>query len=116
MLNLSGIQELSQEMQHCINNCTECHAICLATVRHCLGMGGEHASPQHITTLMACAEICQTSANFMLMHSPMHTRTCGVCAEVCEMCAHECEQMAHGDQQMMACAETCRQMAGNITM
>jgi hypothetical protein len=108
---LKSVEHLNQDMQQCIQNCLDCHSICLATVPHCLQMGGHHASQQHITTLMQCAEICQTSANFMLMNSPLHARVCGVCAEACVRCAQECEQMANGDQQMLACAETCRRCA-----
>ena len=108
---LSNVQHLTQDMQQCIQNCMDCHSICLATVPHCLGMGGEHASQHHITTLLQCAKICQTSADFMLMHAPLHGHVCAVCAEACMSCAQECSQMANGDQQMLACAEVCRQCA-----
>lgn len=109
---------LSAEMQRCIQECQSCHAICIATVTHCLEMGGKHAAPDHIRTLIDCAQICQTSADFMLRGSQYHTRTCGACAEVCEACAAECEQM--GSEQFMQqcahacrrCADSCRQMAG----
>lgn len=103
--------QLSDEMKECIHNCLDCHSICLNTVNHCLKMGGEHASPHHIGIMLDCAEICQTSANFMLRDSSMHGRVCGVCAEACERCAEECERLANGDQQMMACAEMCRRCA-----
>jgi len=73
-------------------------------------MGGKHAEASHIQLLLACAEICQTSANFMLLGSDLHARTCGVCAEVCEQCATSCEQMGN-DAQMQACAEACRRCA-----
>lgn len=106
-----GTQSTNAEMERCIQECLSCHVICTSTAIHCLGMGGEHASPQHITTLLDCAEACQTSANFMLRNSPIHARTCGVCAETCERCATECEQMADGDQQMLQCAEQCRRCA-----
>jgi hypothetical protein len=102
---------MTGEMRECIENCLKCHSICMATVRHCLGMGGEHASPEHITLLLDCAEICQTSANFMLRHSTLHARTCGVCAEVCERCAEDCERLAQGDAEMLACAKMCRECA-----
>jgi hypothetical protein len=103
--------QMSQEMQQCIQNCSECHRTCLATVPHCLEIGGEHASQHHITLLLDCAEICQTSANFMLRQSELHARTCGVCAEVCQRCADDCEKMAQGDFQMLACADMCRRCA-----
>ena len=107
----------SPEMQRCIQECLSCHAVCLETVPHCLQMGGEHAQEAHIRLLLDCAEICQTSANFMLRGSELHGRTCAVCAEVCQRCAQDCERFM--DDPMMqacaqacrACAESCRQMA-----
>ena len=100
----------TSEMQQCIQNCMDCHRICVETAAHCLQMGGEHAAARHITTLLDCAEICQTSANFMLRGSMFHGRTCAACAEICEQCAQACEQMG-GDAQMQACAEACRRCA-----
>lgn len=111
--SLDQIQGLDQDMQLCIQNCLDCHSICLATAMHCLDMGGKHAAREHITTLLACAEICQTSANFMLMQSPLHAQTCAVCADACARCAAECERLANGDQQMLACADVCRRCAGS---
>ncbi len=73
-------------------------------------MGGQHAEARHITTLLDCAEICQTSANFMLRGSELHTRTCAVCADVCQRCAEESDRMGN-DVQMRACAEACRHCA-----
>lgn len=95
-------------MQQCIENCSNCHRICVETTQHCLEMGGKHASAEHIALMLDCAQICDTSADFMLRGSPRHHLTCGVCAEVCAKCADECERLADGDQQMMECAEQCR--------
>lgn len=106
-----GTQQMSGEMQECIQACQQCHSICLTTVQHCLQMGGRHAAPQHITLLLDCAQICQTSADFMLRGSELHGRTCGVCAEVCERCAQDCERLDPNDQQMQMCAQVCRQCA-----
>jgi hypothetical protein len=103
--------QMSSEMQQCITNCLDCHAVCVATITHCLQMGGRHAEASHIRTLQDCAQICATSADFMLRGSPFHSRTCGVCAEVCDACAQECERMAQGDAQMQACADACRRCA-----
>lgn len=104
------------EMRHCIEMCTECHGVCVATLTQCLQHGGKHAEPAHVRLLLDCAEICQTSANFMLRGSELHGRTCGVCAEVCERCAQDC---ARFDEEFMKrcadvcrrCAESCRQMS-----
>lgn len=101
---------LSSDMEACIQACTSCHHVCLETVTHCLERGGEHAAPAHIGLLLDCAEICQTSANFMLRGSPLHPAACGVCATVCEACAASCEQFA-GDPEMERCAQECRRCA-----
>jgi hypothetical protein len=104
---------LSVEMRQCIEHCTNCHAICVETAQHCLQMGGKHADPNHIRALLDCAQICQTSADFMLRGSELHGRTCGVCAEACERCAADCERLADGDELMLRCAEACRACAAS---
>jgi hypothetical protein len=108
---------LTAEMQECIQNCLDCHRICLESVTHCLKMGGKHAAPEHIRMLLDCAGICQSSADFMLRGSEHHHDVCGVCATVCEACAKDCERLS--DDELMRecaaicrrCAESCRQMA-----
>ena len=104
-------KEITQEMRNCIDNCLSCYAICLETANHCLSMGGEHASPEHIGIMEDCARICATSADFMLRSSHNHAQVCGVCADICEMCADDCERMANGDELMLRCAEICRRCA-----
>jgi hypothetical protein len=108
-------QEMSQEMRDCISNCMTCHAVCLETISHCLEMGGEHASPQHIRLLQDCAQICVTSADFMLRMSDHHPQVCGVCADICDACARECESMADGAEFMRRCAESCRRMSSGAS-
>ena len=99
---------LSPEIQQCIQECQNCHAVCLSmAMSHCLEMGGKHVEPTHLSLMLNCAEICQASANFMLSSSDLHRLTCGVCAQVCEACAQSCEEI--GD--MQECVETCRRCA-----
>lgn len=98
------------DMKECIDNCTACHQVCLETVSYCLGKGGRHADAAHIRILLDCAEMCQTSADFMLRNSALHSRTCGLCAEACERCAQACETFGN-DPQMKKCAEICRRCA-----
>jgi hypothetical protein len=102
--------EMSDVMDTCIEECLSCHANCLDTITHCLLMGGDHALPEHITLLQDCAQICQTSADFMLRDSDLHGFTCGVCAEICERCAEDCAQFDN-DELMHGCAETCTSCA-----
>jgi|SRR5579859_1283369 len=101
---------IDDSMRSCIQECTNCHGTCVETVTHCLEMGGKHAEAAHIRLLLDCAEICQTSANFMLRGSDLHGRTCSVCAEVCERCAQDCESFGDDDH-MQACAKACRSCA-----
>lgn len=107
---------MSADMKTCIDECTNCHHVCLQTVQHCLEMGGEHAQASHIRLLADCAEICATSMDFMLRGSELSSSTCAACAEVCERCAQECERFDDDFMRQCAegcrrCAESCRQMA-----
>lgn len=101
---------LSAEMEGCIEACAECHHVCVETVTHCLEQGGAHAAAAHVRVLLDCAEICQTSADFMLRGSEFHARVCGVCADVCERCAADCARFGD-DQEMQRCADVCRRCA-----
>lgn len=103
-------QKMSIQMQECIRNCEDCAGICLETVQHCLQKGGQHVDPEHIRLLLACVEICRTSAAFMHSGSNLHPQVCGVCAQVCEACATSCEQFGD-DEQMRRCPEICRRCA-----
>ena len=102
-------------MQACIDACSRCHQVCLQTaMNHCLDSGGKHVKPNHFRTLMSCAEICQTSANFQLSSSHFHHRLCELCAEICEACAADCKEIGGMEECVKACnecAESCRQMA-----
>jgi hypothetical protein len=97
-------------VQDCITHCVECHHVCLETVTHCLSKGGRHAEAVHIRMLLDCAQICSTSADFMIRGSELHHWTCGVCAEVCDQCADDCERM-NDDAQMQRCIDLCRRCA-----
>ena len=99
---------MTEEIRRCIQDCMDCHRICLETMNHCLTMGGKHAEATHIRTMLDCAEICATAAAFMLRGSDYHARTCGVCAELCAACAESCTRIGPQDQLMQQCAEICR--------
>lgn len=102
-------------MQQCIDECLSCYRTCYGmAMTHCLETGGSHVEPEHFRLMMNCAEMCRTSAAFMLSDSKLHGLTCGVCAQICDACAQSCEQV--GDMQACVdacrrCAESCRAMA-----
>jgi len=97
----------SAAMNECIDNCTQCHQICIETASYCLSMGGKHAAADHIGLLQACADICTTCADTMLRGVAVSPAVCGACAEVCAACATSCEQFGD-DAAMKRCAEACR--------
>ncbi|HEV8604353.1 MAG TPA: four-helix bundle copper-binding protein [Tepidisphaeraceae bacterium] len=100
----------SDDMQQCIQNCRDCQRICMLTLTHCFARGGEMAEATHLRLLMDCAEMCQTSANFMLRVSDLHPYTCAVCAQVCEHCKQSCERFGQSDQ-LQLCADACQRCA-----
>ncbi|MBP1857291.1 four-helix bundle copper-binding protein [Rhizobium herbae] len=106
------MHHLSDEMKACVDNCLACYRECLLmAMGHCLEMGGKHTEPQHFKLMMACAEICRTSAHFMLIGSEHHKHVCGQCAEICAQCAEDCERV--GD--MESCVGACRRCAESCT-
>ena len=113
-------RDIVKDLQSCIVLCGECHEACLRTVTHCLEKGGKHAEAGHIRLLLDCAEICATSADFMLRGSDLHAATCGACAEVCDRCAEDCRRfgdddvMRHCAELCARCAELCHEMAGEL--
>lgn len=110
-------QATHDEMQECIEECLNCHAVCTMTLQHCIATGGDHTEVNLIGILLDCAEICQTSANFMLRGSPYHVVTCASCAELCRACEEACrgvagdEQLGHCGDVCASCAESCDRMA-----
>lgn len=65
---------MNDEMRRCVDECLSCFRTCLESVTHCLEKGGRHAEASHIRLLLDCAEICETSAGFMLRTSDLHIR------------------------------------------
>ena len=105
------IRRMDNRLQECIGHCSGCHNLCLDTVAHCLDLGGKHASREHVGLLLDCAEICRTSADFMLRGSSFSSQTCALCADVCQRCAEDCERLGPDDEVMQHCAELCRRCA-----
>ena len=94
-----------------IDRCQSYQAMRVETINHCLELGGRHAAADHVKLLMACADVCDTSARLMLLSSKFQMRTCELCAEICEACAKNCESVGGDDETMQRCAEICRRCA-----
>jgi len=111
--------QMNSDMQQCIEACLDCYRTCRQmAMTHCLEMGGPHVEPEHFRLMMNCADICRTSADFMLSNSPLHAHVCAACAEVCHACAESCEQIGDMDECVQACRTcelNCRHMADSHT-
>ena len=101
---------LDDQMQDCIQDCLNCHTVCLDTATGALQKGGQHA--EHVLLLLDCSDICLTAAHFMLRNSPLHGYVCQACAEVCTRCGEICAQMGENDcaNACQACAVSCQQI------
>lgn len=88
-----ALQQIAAPMRQCAEECLNCHAVCASTLAYCISKGGEHLEPAHLRSLMDCAEICRTSASFLLRGSEQHSTTCNACVVICERCAESCEKM-----------------------
>jgi hypothetical protein len=98
-------------MEQCIETCTNCHRTCLETAaRHFRGERQPQLSEALVRLLLDCADICRTSADFMIRGSELHQHTCRACAAICARCADECDKMGE-DPYLAACAEICRRCA-----
>lgn len=96
---------ISPEMAACINECNQCHLVCLnMATGHCLAEGGRHAAPEHLRTMLVCAEMCRTAAYVMITGSTLYHRVCGACAEICDACLTACLDL----DDMEACVESCQ--------
>ena len=101
--------ESQAAMRDCIDACQSCHEVCTETISHCLSMGGEHVNAEHINTMMDCAQVCATSADFMLRGSASSSEICDLCAIICDECAESCEALE--GPEMKRCADECRRCA-----
>ena len=102
--------QVNPDIQRCIDDCLNCHSLCLNTMTYWLQKGSTQVEPAHISLILDCAEICQTCANFLLRASDLYAHVCAICAVVCDRCAQECEKMSDRTQ-MRACAQICRRCA-----
>jgi hypothetical protein len=111
--------QFAPQMQDCIDNCLICYRICTSTaMNHCLETGGKHLEAMHFRLMLACAEVCRTSAHLMLIGSPNHKQFCKECAEICFECARDCERIGDMGECVIACrncAESCSRMAAQAS-
>lgn len=96
------------DLDQCIENCLDCYRQCELALTNSYKQELERES-DHLILLSSCAEICRTSAKFMLLESPFHGETCSVCSNVCLACADSCEEL--DDDSLKSCILACRKCA-----
>lgn len=105
---------MHNEMETCARLCHACQDECLGMIRPCLELGGRHASPDHQTLLLDCAQVCHLCENLMHRQSEHAAVMCRGCAEVCRACATSCRDLAAGGGDYARhehCAEICQRCA-----
>jgi hypothetical protein len=95
---------LSSQMEDCIQDCLNSHAVCLDTAMSLLQKGNHYADPVRI--LLDCSEVCATNAHFLMRNSPVFGFVLQACAQVCTHCAEVCVEIGETD-----CANACRASA-----
>lgn len=96
------------DMNECIQNCLNSYKVCEETLAKSF-KENFHKDPAYLVLLKSCAEICHTTAKFMMMQSKFHMELCGICAKVCTECADVCESMEKVS--MKECIAACRKCA-----
>ncbi len=95
---------LSNQMEDCIQDCFNSHAVCLDRAMSLLQKGKEYAEP--VRMLLDCSEVCATNAHFLMRNSPVYGFVLQACAQVCTHCAEVCDEIGEND-----CANACRASA-----
>lgn len=107
------MSKMDPRMLTAINDSTQCANKCLETYNHCVHMGGKHANPDHLNSMLDCVEMCRTATSAMIRTSGLHGEICYLNAVVCERCAESCLRTAVEDTHMRECADLCRQCAAS---
>lgn len=100
--------ELSEEMKACVALCLDCHRVCTEAVGITMQGSSEHADGSHLVTLLDCAQICLTHADFMARRSSYHAELAKICADICGECAASCDAHSNSDEGLRHCAQACR--------
>lgn len=106
---------LTPSMTACINDCNQCHLVCLTMATgYCLEKGGHHIAPEHLRAMLVCAEICRTAAYVLITGSTLHRQMCAVCADMCDACMTSCHDLDGMEECIKAC-KRCKSSCEEMT-
>ena len=101
---------LVEDMDECIQNCSDCQRECLKTIAEL------YKDPYHdhnlVTRLQVCADMCNTAMTAMCLESSDHVITCKACYEICYKCQESCEdyKLEHCAEMCQTCGDSCYDM------
>jgi hypothetical protein len=101
---------LGKQIEECVAKCLDCRSLCMKVVDHCWRLRKIKRECPDIRPLLNCAEMCATTARFMLRGSEFCRELCVLCAQVCQCCADQFRGV-HDETEIEACAAACRQCA-----
>lgn len=111
----SALHRANDSTRECREACVACAQTCTEMVfTHCLDVGGEHATTEHVRAMIDCSAICTTAADFMSRASPQHHVICHACTIICRTCADSCRDLDGMEPCVAACERceaSCRAMA-----
>jgi hypothetical protein len=105
------LENTSNEMRECIENCIECHNMCTGTIAHLLKLDRKQEERANYKLLLDCAQLCAACADFMLRSSEFQASVCKLCAEICRKCQQLCEAIGKTDLIARNCASSCKKCA-----
>ena len=94
----------------------ECTATCEHMEKMMLYMPDVAQRINQVNLLRDCADICDTTENYLARNSVFSKSIAAQCAEICVTCGLECAKFPDQHSQMCAqicfnCAEECREFA-----
>lgn len=103
----------SEASSSLVENCRQCHDICLAAARLSLEHGTPYTGDDHIGLLIDCAGACMEASIRLDGKTDHYVHKCKVAAELCRLCAESCEQLP-APSPLQGCAAACRSLAASL--
>jgi hypothetical protein len=103
---------IHEGLEECVQNCWRCHRQCLETTIYLSLKGSDDAKEEKVRLLLSCAELCQSTANLLLIGAGVYQAACKLCAEICDECA-TILNLETEDRQLQLCFDACCQCAAS---
>lgn len=89
------------------SDCLACYAACVARASVYLTARSDILACSYARQLLACAELCRTTAHLAMFDTASFAQIADVCADVCERCS----AAGDGIGDASSCADVCRRCA-----